>query len=89
MRVNNAYIGESLEEQLRRVTENKEPIEMISPIIYTERREGVLPQYDIRTDRFDIACEAMGKVAASHAAKREQRIQKLNGDPNKQPTGTE
>ena len=32
------YIGESLEEKVRRVTETNQPIEAISPMIYTERK---------------------------------------------------
>lgn len=85
LHVNESYLGESIEEQMRRATESKEKIEVISPIIYTERKDGVLPQYDIRTDRFDIACEAMGKVAASHIAKRQQRIERLN-TTNEEPS---
>ena len=36
--------------------------------------DGVLPQYNIRTDRFDLALEAMGKVDKSYKAKREDRL---------------
>lgn len=67
---NPSYIGESLEDKVRRIIDNKEPIEQISPIIYTERKDGVLPQYDIRTDRFEVAQNAMSRVAATRVAKR-------------------
>ena len=30
-------------------------------IAYTEKKDGVKPEYDIRTDRFEIAREAMGQ----------------------------
>ena len=43
---------------------------------YTERKEGVIPAYDVRTDRFEIAVEAMGKVVKSNIAKREQAAAK-------------
>ena len=33
------------------------------PLIYTERKTGVNPEYNIRTDRFMIAMEAMGKIS--------------------------
>jgi hypothetical protein len=75
MNVNKSYEGETLEAKLRRVLNNKEPIKDGAPIIYTERKDGVKPEYDIRTDRWDIAIEAMDKVTKSHKAKRENRIQ--------------
>lgn len=61
--------GESIEEMLRRLTANKEPIPNSVPPIYTPKEEGVLGDYDIRHDRFDTAYEASDKYAASQAAK--------------------
>ena len=49
------YEGEFIEEKVSRVVENKEPIEDGAPIIYTERKDGVIPAYNIRTDKWDIA----------------------------------
>lgn len=63
--------GESLEQQLRRMTKEGEPIEGGAHVEYNERKLGVLPQYDIRTDRFEIARQAMDKVAATNAAQRQ------------------
>ena len=63
--------GESIEEKMRKVTTSNEPIENVAPMLYTEKKEGVLPECDIRTDRFDVAQEAMGAVAKSNAAKRQ------------------
>lgn len=60
---------------------NKEPITDGAPAIYTERRDGVEAQYDIRTDRFEIAIEAMDKVAGSYKAKREERL-KIEDEKN-------
>lgn len=57
--------GEYIEEKVRRVTLNNEPIEDSAPIIYTERKDGVIPAYNIRTDRWDIALEAMNTVSMS------------------------
>ena len=39
--------GEYIEEKVRRITENGELIEDGAPIIYTERKDGVNPAYDI------------------------------------------
>lgn len=62
--------GESLEEFLRKATLNKEPIEATAKIQYTERKDGVLPQYDIRTDRFHYAIMAADRVHMAEYAKR-------------------
>lgn len=77
IRVNQSYVGETLEQKINRIVNNKEPITDGAPLIYTERKDGVLPQYDIRTDRFEIAVEAMSKVDKSHKAAREERIKGL------------
>lgn len=66
--------GETLEQKIERITTNNEPIEDGAPIIYTERKDGVLPQYDIRTDRFEIAVEAMEKVTQAALARRDAAI---------------
>lgn len=72
--VNQSLEGETLEQKIRRIVNNKEPIHDGAPLIYTERKNGVEPQYDIRTDRFEIAVEAMDKVSGTHTAKRDQRL---------------
>ena len=61
--------GESIEDKVRRITENNEPITDGAPIIYTNRDDGVLPAYNIRTDRWDIAQEAMDAVNQANLAK--------------------
>ncbi|AXH76996.1 MAG: hypothetical protein [Microviridae sp.] len=72
--VTKSYEGETIEAKIRRITTNKEPIKDNADLIYTERKDGVQPQYDIRTDRFEIAVEAMDKVTKSGIAKREMNI---------------
>lgn len=61
--------GESIENKVRRITENNEPITDGAPIIYTNRDDGVLPAYNIRTDRWEIAQEAMEAVNQANLAK--------------------
>ena len=41
--------GELIEEKVKRLTQEKTPVDDSAPIIYTERKDGVLPAYDIRT----------------------------------------
>lgn len=62
--------GETIEDKCKRLVESKEPIIDGAPILYTERKDGVLPAYDIRTDRWEIAQEAMDKNRKAIDAKR-------------------
>ena len=61
--------GESIENKVRRITENNEPITDGAPIIYTNREDGVLPAYNIRTDRWEVAQAAMEAVNQANLAK--------------------
>lgn len=61
--------GESIEKKVARITENKEPITDGAPIIYTNREEGVIPAYNIRTDKWDIAQNAMDAIHKANAAR--------------------
>lgn len=61
--------GESIETKVKRITENNEPITDGAPIIYTNREDGVLPAYNIRTDRWDVAQAAMDAVNQANLAK--------------------
>ena len=81
--------GETIETKVARITENKEPITDSAPIIYTEKKDGVLPAYNIRTDRFDIALEAMDKIGRSKAKKENApKPEDFGNVPNKTEGGT-
>ena len=71
-----SYEGEPIEKKIRRIVENKEPITDGAPIVYTEKKDGVLPQYDIRTDKWDIALDAMDKVQGARIAKSKEYLKK-------------
>lgn len=91
--VNNSIEGESIERKIERLIENNEPISDSAPIIYTERKDGVLPQYDVRTDRFELAIDAMDIVSSSHVAKRVEMYKKddsleQSSDNTSDTTGT-
>lgn len=73
--------GQTMETMVARFMNNQTDIERNQPLIYTERREGVLAGYDIRTDRFEIALEAMDKSSKSMSAKRESKLEIVNDDP--------
>lgn len=63
------YEGESIETKCARVLESGEPITDTAPIIYTAKEDGVLPAYNIRTDRFDIAMDAYDKITRNSVKK--------------------
>lgn len=65
------YTAESIEQKVHRIMTNKEPIKDGAPVIYTDRKDGVLAGYNIRTDRFEVAVDAMDKVTKSKIARRE------------------
>ena len=66
------FEGESIEEKVERIVTNNEPISDTAPMIYTEKAQGVLPAYNIRTDRFDVAIEATSKIEMARQAKRDK-----------------
>lgn len=39
----------------------------VFPTIYTEKKDGVQPEFDIRTDRFEVAIDAIDKINQSAA----------------------
>lgn len=76
---NESYEALSIEQQVRMVM-NGEQIEMKGKqMIYTERKDGVLPETNIRTDRFQEAQNALDYVERSRIAKRtEKEAQEAN-----------
>lgn len=76
--VNNSYEGEPIERELEKIMSEGTDLAVTGPPIYTAKKDGVLPEYNIRTDRFDIGQDAMGKV----------NIQRMNYKPwEKKPEG--
>ena len=76
--MNESYEGETIEDKVRRIVENNEPITDVVENIYTERSQGVLPAYNIRTDRFEVAIGAMDIVNRTTTAKREENSKIVN-----------
>lgn len=72
LNVNESLEGETLETKIERIVNNKEAVKDGAPLIYTERQEGIKASTNIRTDRFEIAIDAMDKVAKSYKARREE-----------------
>ena len=72
--------GEPIELKIERIMSNKEPIKDGAPEIYTERKEGVKSAYNIRTDRWEVATEAMDVVSKTVMAKREHKAKLKDED---------
>ena len=71
--VNQCFEGETLEQKVERIVTLKEPITDGAPLIYTERKDGVVEDYNIRTDRFEVAIQGMDTVSRAELAKRMER----------------
>lgn len=78
--------GETIENKCARIVENNEPISDGAPLIYTEKGKGVLPEYNIRTDKWEIAQDAMNKVTREKIAK---GIQLETGEQPKKTISTD
>ena len=63
------YQAEPREVKLRKIIsgESSSMEDGVFPTIYTEKKDGVMPEYDIRTDRFEVAIDAMDKINQSAA----------------------
>lgn len=87
------YKGESIEKKVARVLSNKEAIKDNAPLIYTDRKDGVQPDYDIRTDKYEYLVEGHDALAKSKRAKRdnlpktETKTETTGADSPKTETG--
>ena len=90
LKSNEVYEGETIETKVSRIVNEKAPIEDGAPIIFTDRSDGILPAYDIRTDRWDLAINAMDAVNKAKIAKREEFMKGQAGEnvPNKTEGGS-
>lgn len=66
---NLTYQAEPREVKLRKIIngESNDMEDGVFPTIYTEKKDGVQPEFDIRTDRFEIAIDAIDKINQSAA----------------------
>lgn len=88
IRCNKSYEGKPLEWKIEDLMKDKKPIEAISPIIYTERKKGVEPQYNIRTDRWEIAQTAMDAVSRTEIAKRHSQTEAIGSSTSESTQAT-
>lgn len=86
-KVNQSYEEEPLEIKLTRAMTTNEPISSVAPQIFTEKKDGARPEYDIRTDRFEVAMETMDRATKAHIAKRENAFKEQEKE-EQGPSGT-
>lgn len=65
------FRAESIEAKMKRVITSGEPIKDTAPATYTEAKDGVQPDYDIRTDKYEYLVEGHDAVAKTKRAKRD------------------
>lgn len=66
---NLTYEAEPREVKLRKIISGEagNMEDGVFPTIYTEKKDGVQPEFDIRTDRFEVAIDAIDKINQSVA----------------------
>lgn len=66
---NLTYQAEPREVKLRKIIsgDSNDMEDGVFPTIYTEKKDGVQPEFDIRTDRFEVAIDAIDKINQSVA----------------------
>lgn len=87
--VNKSKEGQTMEQRMSKLMEQEEPIKDKAPLIWTPKDEGVRPEFNIRTDRYDLAQEAMDMVSRSEKAKRAQMLKDDDVLPKEGGSGEE
>lgn len=88
LRVNNSWEGQDLMTKLRiRTEQNTKESEMPSrPLLYSERKDGVLLEGNPRTDKWDIMQDATDFIARTKIDRRnhydKSKMEKANAEKN-------
>ena len=83
LKTTKSFEGQSLEEKVFNAVNSKAPIEAVAPMVYTERKDGILPETNIRTDKWEVAQEAMTVISQGIQERRAKRILEKGADkPN-------
>ena len=76
--INQSNVGEYLHIGVKRMVNNGEPIPMEQPYISTPAKDGVISLYDIRTDIFDEALDALTSVHRTDANRYAETLKNVN-----------
>lgn len=77
IKVNDSVEGELIQTKIARIMNNGEPIDEVADLVFTERGEGVRPELDPRTDKWDVALDAMDSASKTHLTKRKERLKQM------------
>lgn len=89
LNINDSVNGERIERVIERLLNNNEGLSEgeSRPIIHTDRDKGIIPEYDIRTDKFEQAIKETGKVTEAmrggnekRRKDREEKVKKVHDD---------
>jgi len=62
-----------MERKMQRMMQQGADVNDVSELIFTERKEGVLPETDVRNEAWDLALEATDYATKDHLTKRDAR----------------
>jgi len=73
LRVCKVVEGETIERKMERMMQQGADMDDVSELMFTERKDGVIPETDIRHDRWETAIEATEAGAKKHLEERNKR----------------
>lgn len=82
-------MGEELITKIRRILDENEPLSDGAPLIYTPKEKGVVPEYNIRTDKWEIAMGAMDRVSEYKISEYMKKVDNVTDNTEKQPTNNQ
>ena len=85
---NDIFEGQSIEELVYQATTTNQTIEQGAPLIFTARKDGVVYEYNIRSDKFDRAMEMMDKYSKA-VTQRRAEIHKKEEEKTGEPGPTQ
>lgn len=88
-RENEDETGEELITKVRRILDENEPLTDGAPLIYTPKEKGVIPEYNIRTDKWEISMAAMDRVSEYKLSEYMKKTEMPKEEKNNKPGGTE
>lgn len=86
---NESTQGEPIEAKVERMVMNKEPIKDEGALNFSSREDGVRPELDIRTDRAELAIDAVNKKNKLILKRREDAITKKKKKDEPTPSAGE
>lgn len=81
--------GKTIEKQIAIAMLTNEPVDQSNTITFTKRSDGVLPDFDIRTDKWELAQRAMtavaDKIRLNRTKKMQDKLQTTDTLPGSEP----